>query len=36
MIFSRTYRYTSAATEEDLKGRLRGKHMKIHDMDFEV
>jgi len=36
MIFSRTYRYTSAASEEDLKGRLLGKHMKIHDMDFEV
>ncbi len=36
MIFSRTYRYVSAATEEDLKGRLVGKHMKVHDMDFEV
>jgi hypothetical protein len=36
MIFSRTYRYVSAASEEDLKGRLLGKHMKVHDMDFEV
>lgn len=36
MLFSRTYRYVSSSTEEDLKGRLLGKHMKIHDMDFEV
>jgi len=36
MIFSRTYRYVSSASEEDLKGRLLGKHMKVHDMDFEV
>ncbi len=36
MIFSRTYRYVSSVSEEDLKGRLVGKHTKVHDMDFEV
>lgn len=36
MIFSRTYRYVSSVSEEDIKGRLLGKHMKVHDMDFEV
>lgn len=36
MIFSRTYRYVSSNSEEDIKGRLLGKHMKVHDLDFEV
>ncbi|MCB9046093.1 MAG: hypothetical protein H6550_08125 [Chitinophagales bacterium] len=36
MIFSRTYRYVSSVSEEDIKGRLVGKHMKVHNMDFEV
>jgi hypothetical protein len=36
MIFSRTYRYVSSISEEDIKGRLLGKHMKVHDLDFEV
>ena len=36
MIFSRTYRYVSSASEEDIKGRLVGKHMKVHNMDFEI
>lgn len=36
MIFSRTYKYLSTASEKDIKGRLLGKHMKVHNMDFEV
>ncbi len=36
MLFSRTYRYQSAMPIEDIKSRLLGKHMKVHDMDFEV
>lgn len=36
MIFSRTYKYVSQASEKDIKGRLLGQHMKVHDMDFEV
>ena len=36
MFFSRTYRYQSAMPIEDIKSRLLGKHMRVHDMDFEV
>lgn len=36
VIFSRTYKYVSQANEKDIKGRLLGQHMKVHDMDFEV
>ncbi len=36
MIFSRTYRYQSAMQIDDIKDRLVGKHVKVHDMDFEV
>ena len=36
MIFSRTYRYQSSMPIDDIKGRLLGKHVKVHDMDFEV
>lgn len=36
MIFSRTYKYVSTASEQDIKGRLLGKHMQVHNMDFEV
>ncbi len=36
MIFSRTYRYTSSASEDDIKSRLVGKHMNVHNLDFEV
>ena len=36
MLFSRTYRYQSAMPIEDIKSRLLGKHMKVHDMDFEI
>src|ERR1044071_5871088 len=36
MIFSRTYRYNSSMPAEAIKGRLIGKHVKVHNMDFEV
>lgn len=36
MIFSRTYRYHSSLPAEDLKGRLVGKHVTVHNLDFEV
>ncbi|MBL7683344.1 MAG: hypothetical protein JNK00_08270 [Flavipsychrobacter sp.] len=36
MIFSRTYRYQSTMRPDDIKGRLLGKHVKVHNMDFEV
>lgn len=36
MIFSRTYRYNSSMPIDDIKGRLVGKHVKVHNMDFEV
>lgn len=36
MIFSRTYRYSTATSSDDIKKRLIGKHVKIHNMDFEV
>lgn len=36
MIFSRTYRYNSTVPADDLKNRLVGKHVKVHDLDFEV
>ncbi|RYZ54078.1 MAG: hypothetical protein EOP49_05930 [Sphingobacteriales bacterium] len=36
MLFSRTYRYQSSMPMEDIKSRLLGKHMTVHNMDFEV
>ena len=36
MLFSRTYRYSSTMPIEDIKNRLIGKHVKVHNMDFEV
>lgn len=36
MLFSRTYRYSSSMAAEDIKRRLLGKHVKVHNMDFEV
>lgn len=36
MIFNRTYRYNSARPIDDIKDRLLGKHVKVHNMDFEV
>lgn len=36
MIFTRTYRYHSKMNPEDIKNRLIGKHVKVHNLDFEV
>src|ERR1043165_9046518 len=36
MLFSRTYRYQSSMPIEDIKNRLLGKHVTVHNMDFEV
>ncbi|MEZ5015687.1 MAG: hypothetical protein R2800_01435 [Flavipsychrobacter sp.] len=36
MIFSRTYQYNSSMRIEDIKNRLLGKHVKVHNLDFEV
>ena len=36
MLFSRTYKYSSAMAAEDIKNRLLGKHVRVHNMDFEV
>jgi hypothetical protein len=36
MLFSRTYRYQSAMPVDDIKNRLLGKHVKIHNLDFEI
>lgn len=36
MLFTRTYRYQSAMKVDDIKSRLLGKHVKVHNLDFEV
>ena len=36
MLFSRTYRYNSPLGIEDIKSRLIGQHVKIHNLDFEI
>ncbi len=36
MVFSRTYRYVSNLSAEDIRRRLTGQHMKVHNLDFEV
>ncbi len=36
MLFSRTYRYQSAMPIEDIRSRLLGKRVKVHNLDFEV
>ncbi len=36
MLFTSTHRYQFSISKEDLKNRLVGKHVKIHDLDFEV
>ncbi len=36
MFFTRTQRFHSNVRKEDLKRRLVGNHVKIHDLDFEV
>jgi hypothetical protein len=36
MLFSRHYRYSTPTPEEEIKKRLIGQHVKIHNMDFEI
>ncbi len=36
MIFKRTYRYNTALTADEVKHRLVGKHIQVHQLDFEV
>lgn len=36
MFFSRTYRYQSQMQVDDIKSRLLGQHVKVHNLDFEV
>ena len=36
MLFTRTHRYSFPVSVENLKNSLIGKHVKIHDLDFEV
>lgn len=36
MLFSRTYRYHSAMPIDDIRSRLLGKRVKVHNLDFEV
>ena len=36
MFFTRTQHYKFPISKEDLKDRLIGKHVKIHNLDFEI
>ncbi len=36
MFFTRTHEFTSSFSREEIKNRLLGKHVKIHNLDFEV
>ncbi len=36
MLFTRTYRYQSSRAIEEIRDRLLGKRVKVHDLDFEV
>lgn len=36
MLFSRTYKYQSSLGIDAIKGNLLGKHLKVHNLDFEV
>lgn len=36
MLFSRHFRYHSNLPAEEIKKRLVGKHVKVHDLDFEI
>lgn len=35
-MFTRTHKYQSSTAREELRNRLVGHHVKIHNMDFEV
>ena len=36
MLFSRHYRYSTHIPAEEIRKRLLGQHVKIHNMDFEI
>ena len=36
MFFTRTHTYHFPVPKDDLKNRLIGNHVKIHDLDFEI
>jgi hypothetical protein len=36
MFFTSTQKYQSSIPKEDVKNLLKGEHVKIHDLDFEV
>lgn len=36
MIFTRTLRYHTTVSQDDIRNRLLGNHLTIHDLDFEV
>jgi hypothetical protein len=36
MLFSRHFKYHSNLPEEEIKKRLVGKHVKVHNLDFEI
>ena len=36
MFFTRTHKYHSPVPKEEIKNRLIGKHVQIHNLDFEV
>lgn len=36
MLFSRTYKYQSSMSSEDIRSSLIGNHVKVHNLDFEV
>lgn len=36
MLFTRTYKHQSSLSRDEVKKRLLGSHVQIHDLDFEV
>lgn len=36
MLFTRHYSFQSSMSEQEIKKRLIGQHVKIHNMDFEI
>jgi len=36
MFFTRTHEFSTSISKDEIKNRLVGKHVKIHNLDFEV
>lgn len=36
MLFTRHFKYQTSCSADEIKQRLIGKHVKIHNMDFEI